>query len=155
MRTKWSWNSSIVLYLSMKQHGCETSWLLGDPGARSIWDQEALGSGSSPARKLCFVLFCFVLPSLFCFGPLRYLWCFIFSVSAPAGEMQSSLFGGKEPYTLWVTGELTCPWSLIGISSRKWGLQILAIWLVQTTLSWLVAIQPPWLVSEVVTVSSM
>lgn len=59
-------------------------------------------------------------------------------------------------YSPWARGELSYPWlhrqksphgSLIFSSLFKWGLQILAFWLVQKTPSWLVKMKLFWLVS--------
>lgn len=77
----------------------------------------------------------------------------IVSASAPAWEWQQSASIGKGKRTLQARGELTytdrspCSWSLIGLSSFKWGLQVFTVWLVHKTLSWLVGVDPLWLVS--------
>lgn len=73
-------------------------------------------------------------------SPARQLWSALstlrrrdISVSAPAGEMQSSVSGGKGKCAPWAIGELVyternlCPWSLISPSSPKWRLQILTV----------------------------
>ena len=101
-----------------------------------------LGLGHSVARLLCSTLP--VWSTLHCAGLLpsalvRHLQCF-----NSAREIQSLVFSGK--CTLWAREELDYidrspyPWSLVGLSTCKWSLQILTVWLVQTALFWLVRI---------------
>lgn len=114
----------------------KTAQVLGGPGAR--WPFCGSIGLLSPAQV--------------CSALVRHPLCFIFSVSAPAWEMHSSVFGGKTKCTL--RGELTyidrsCyPWSLFGPFSCKWRLQIPVVWSVQKALFGLVRMELLWFVVE-------
>ena len=121
---------------------CKTALLWYSTAVKTAQLQAALGPGGSRARKpwgqapLCIdssVLFLAVL-----------LW------SAPV--LAGLLWSGKQAFT--ATGELAYikrnphPWPLIGLSSCKWGLQTLTVWLVQKALFWLAIVKMLWLVGE-------
>lgn len=130
----FSANSSIVI-----QHCCENSTTVEKLGnvTAQLQSSIAVEQHCCPLDSSALVWF-----SPPCSAPLCsiLLWWDLFNVSAPARE---TVFGGKRKCILWAGGWLTCievsvPWSLIGSSSYKWGLQILTVWLVQKALSWLV-----------------
>lgn len=109
-------------FIQFKKLNCDTLrlWNNGRP-----WGKAALGQGSSPAKQLCLCLL---------FSALVHRVIFGVSSSTAAKERQSMK---RESALSEPERELTyidrspCPWSLIGLSSCKWKLQVLAVSLVQ------------------------
>lgn len=92
------WNSPCVT-----PHGWEEAWGglgKGGPGARSHSDNPFLPS----------------LPCLLFSAPARWLWCFLFSASAPARKIQCTLGASVEGG--WHINRSPCPWSPIGPSCK-------------------------------------
>ena len=128
----------VILNGCEKQPSYRTDQLWYSKALRQPWGQVALGPGPSPTGLLCSaqwsalsLLFCSILASLLWPALARH-----FGVSVRAGK--SSLRSGwKGECASRARGELTyvdrnpCPWYLTGLSSYKWRLQILAVWLVQ------------------------
>lgn len=133
-----------------EQHNCGTAGLWGGY-------EVALGEGSSPARQLCSVLLHFgllqsclswsALPA--CSALARCLRCFSSSQRNTVLNLQwTGKVRSPRQRELANVERSLCPWSLIGPSSCKWGIQILTVWLFQKALSWLVRMAPLWLVGE-------
>ena len=104
-------------------------------------NRRALRPLSSWTALLCSLPVCFALPwsALVCSGLCWFipLWWDIFGVSAQLEESELS-----EPEGRWHVDRSQIPRFLIGLSSCKWGLQILAVWLLPKALSWLVKMGP-------------
>ena len=127
VKTAWPWNSSNVIEHSYKNR----------MAMRQLWGQASLQLDST-APLLA--------------GPL---WWDIFGVSAQPGKRcLQSLVERKNSCAPRARGELIyinrspCPWSLINLSSCKWGLQIHILRLVQKALSWLVRMELLWSVKK-------
>lgn len=101
MRTAGLWTSSTVLQLSYEPaqlwSSCEVVLGRCSPGLLLSASPAPVHSAlpcAVCARLLCTdLLHCACSALLHC-GPVTQLWCFISGVSAPAGEMQSSLENG-------------------------------------------------------------
>ena len=107
---------------------------------KTAWLEAAPGTGPSQVRALlCSLMVCSALAR----PPPSF---------SSTGKMQSSVeketvLSGAEGSSLLCIERRHHPWSLIRLSSCKWGLQILAVLLVQMALSWLIRMELLWLVS--------
>ena len=144
-------NSSIVT------HNCENSPAVEqfDSASAQLWSstaveqhgcEAALGHGGLCSARLLHLCWPVLCQSLFLLCPPLLQWDFFSS----SWEKAVSVFGRKGEYTLQAREESAFiarspnPWSLTGLSSCKWGLQIVTVWLVQQVLSSFVRMESLW-----------
>lgn len=110
-----------------EQLNCDP-WLWGSPKAKQPWDRAPLQLGTSAQ----------LWSALLCFAPRRGLQRFSCSYSQETVVISfwwKRTFPTRTKWQLAYTDRSLHPWSLIGLSSCEWGLQILTVCVVQKELS--------------------